>query len=206
MPGVRFVTPESVICHLPARPAGSDNGSPLTNRNPAMALDILRGTPVWVWIALAILLQRGLAMTRPQELTPGRAAVLPGVFVLLSLLGVISTFGAHAAALACWLAGLCIAASAFQSMPASAGAYYDAKTRRFHLPGSYEPLILMLLIFAVKYSVGVSLAMHPELHGSGDFLLLVSGAYGALSGSLLGRALRLRTLHRRSVQAAVVVA
>ncbi|NKF21182.1 DUF6622 family protein [Solimonas marina] len=171
-----------------------------------MALDIVRHTPIWVWIALAVLIQRGLAMRRAQDIHLARAFLLPGVFVVLSLLGVCSTFGVHPAALACWAAGLGAMALSLRSLGAPRGARYDATTRRFHLPGSYAPLALMLLIFAVKYGVAVSMAIHPAWRHDADFMLAVCFTYGALSGSMLGRALRLRLVHRRDPQTTPVAA
>ncbi len=75
--------------------------------------------------------------------------------------------------------------------PLPARTRYDAATRRFILPGSPLPLLLILGIFLTKYAVGVTLAMRPALGGETDFALSVAGLYGIFSGILLGRALRL---------------
>lgn len=161
-----------------------------------MLIEIVRHTPSWVWLLLAVLLWRGYGMTRPQQVTQTRAAMLPALFTALSLSGVISTFGAQPGALLCWAGGLVLSAYEVQRHGAPKGAVYLAQSRRYALPGSWVPLLLIVLIFVVKYGVGIQLALHGELRQVELFLLAVSTAYGALSGMFLGRALRLWHLQR----------
>lgn len=167
-----------------------------------MLHQILLHTPSWVWLLLAALLWRGYAMTRTQTVTQSRLIVLPFVFVVLSLNGVISTFGPQPGALLCWLGGLALSAYETQRHGAPKGAMYIAQSRRYELPGSWQPLLLIVLIFTVKYSVGVQLALHGQLRQLELFVLTVSAIYGALSGVFLGRALRLR--HLRGLQGVTV--
>ena len=161
-----------------------------------MLIEIVRHTPSWVWLLLAVLLRRGYAMTKPQQVSQSRLALMPGLFALLSLGGVISTFGAQPGALLCWIAGLALSAYETQRHGAPPGAAYRADSRSYNLPGSWVPLLLIALIFTVKYSVGVQLALHPKLRQLEWLVLAVSMAYGALSGVFVGRALRLWHLHR----------
>jgi len=49
----------------------------------------------------------------------------------------------------------------------------------------------MMGIFLLKYAVGISLAMAPELASSAGYATLVGAVSGALSGVFLGRAARL---------------
>lgn len=161
-----------------------------------MLHQILLHTPSWVWLLLAALLWRGYAMTRAQTVTQSRLVVLPLVFVVLSLNGVISIFGPQPGTLLCWLGGLALSAYETQRHGAPKGAVYVAHSRSYELPGSWVSLLLIVLIFTVKYSVGVQLALHGQLRQAELFVLLVSAIYGALSGVFLGRALRLRHLQR----------
>ena len=160
-----------------------------------MLIEIFRHTPPWVWLVLALLLWRGYAMTKPQRVPQLRLALLPGLFILLSLAGVISTFGAQPGALLCWITGLALSAYETQRHGAPAGAAYRADSRSYDVPGSWMPLLLIVLIFTVKYSVGIQLALHPQLRQLEWLVLAVSTAYGALSGVFVGRALRLWHLH-----------
>jgi hypothetical protein len=166
-----------------------------------MIIEIVRHTPSWVWLLLAVLLWRGYGMTRPQRVTQSRAAMLPALFTALSLSGVISTFGAQPGALLCWASGLVLSAYEVQRHGAPKGARYLAQNRSYELPGSWVPLLLIVLIFVVKYGVGIQLALHGELRQVELFVLAVSAAYGALSGVFLGRALRLWHLQRMEMVA-----
>ena len=156
-----------------------------------MLIEIVRHTPYWVWLVLAAMLRRGYVLTRPQEVTLARAALLPAVFVLLSLGGVLSSFGTRPEALLCWLAGLVLAAYETQRRGAPQGVHWQPEQQSFALPGSWMPLLLIVLVFALKYTVGVQLAMHDWLHRSSWFAIGSSGSSGSLSGLFLGRALRL---------------
>ena len=161
-----------------------------------MLYQILLHTPSWVWLLLAALLWRGYAMTRPQRVTQLRLALLPLLFATLSLGGVISSFGPQAGALLCWAGGLALSSYETQRRGAPKGAVYLVQERSYELPGSWMPLLLIGLIFTVKYSVGVQLALHGELRQAELFVLAVSAIYGTLSGVFLGRALRLWHLQR----------
>lgn len=163
-----------------------------------MPLEIVRHTPYWVWAALAFLLQRGYVMSRPHRIAQARVSLLPAVLLLLSLAGVIAAFGARPEVLLCWAAGLALAAYEAQRRGPIPGARYLPRERVFAMPGSWMPMMLFLLIFAVKYGVGVALALHGPMSRSGGFALGAALAYGAISGLFLGRALRLWQVRRHS--------
>lgn len=162
-----------------------------------MAFEIIRHTPYWVWFALAFLLRRGYVMSQPHRIAQARVTLLPAVMLLLSLTGVISAFGVRPEVLLCWAAaGLALAIYEAQRRGPIPGASYLPQERAFAMPGSWMPLLLFLLIFAVKYGVGVTMALHGPLSRSGGFALGAAVAYGSISGVFLGRALRLWQVRR----------
>ncbi|HEV8313438.1 MAG TPA: DUF6622 family protein, partial [Burkholderiaceae bacterium] len=71
------------------------------------------------------------------------------------------------------------------------GTVYDARARRFSLPGSPVPLVLMMGIFCTKFVAGVTLATAPQMAQELSFALPIAAMYGAFSGVFLGRAMRL---------------
>jgi hypothetical protein len=170
-----------------------------------MLIQILLHTPSWVWLALAAALWRGYVLTRPRQLARSRLALLPALFATLSVVGVVSSFGVQAGALLCWAGGLALSAYETQRRGAPAGAAYIAQRRSYDLPGSWVPLLLVLLIFGVKYTIGVQLALHPALRGNDVLALIASAVYGALSGVFIGRALGLWQLQRRAPRLALPV-
>ena len=63
----------------------------------------------------------------------------------------------------------------------------SARIRTFQLPGSWQPMVLMMAIFCTRYVAGVVLALHPELTRDTATAALVASIYGALSGVFIGR-------------------
>src|SRR5277367_649222 len=131
-----------------------------------MLFGILRHTPVWVWGLLALLLYFGYRRSKPHSLAKQRVIILPGVMILLSVFGMWSAFGASTAALVPWLCGALLAIFLNRLLPSPKGVSYDLVTRRFAVPGSWVPMILMMSIFLTKYVVGVTSAINQPLAGS----------------------------------------
>lgn len=171
-------------------------------QHPAAIVDIVRQTPTWVAGLLAGLLWLGFSAVRTRNLHIGRLVLMPVAMGGMALWGVTSAFhgaGQLAELLALWL--VCYAAVLAASWPLRAphGTRYDAAGKRFHLPGSWMPMLLILAIFLMKYAIGVQLAMAPELAANAQFALVVTALYGALSGLTASRALRvLRLAHPRT--------
>lgn len=161
-----------------------------------MLIQILRGTPVWVWGLLAVLVTVGLSQSMPRRISARRAMIVPGLMLALSLGGVASTFGARAPALAAWAAGIALAIGLGLDAVAPRGARWMREAARFELPGSWLPMALTLGLFCVKYGVGVGLAFAPALAENTAFEVGIALAYGAFSGLFAARAIALRRLVR----------
>ena len=159
-----------------------------------MFIAIVQHTPGWVWGLLAVLIALGLSQTRDREASVGRVTVLPVAMVSLSLFGVIGVFGPTLLALGTWAVGMAVALLFGQRAVALRGARWSARTRRLALPGSWLPLGLILALFVLKYSAGVSLGLHPSLRAEPLFAGGLGFAYGLFSGLFLARALSLRAV------------
>lgn len=166
---------------------------------PAFALSVLHYTPVWVWGVLALLIALGLRQARPHVISPLRATLLPLAMLLLALAGVLGSF-ASAGALAAWAAAM-LAVVALRGPRAAAGAQWLPAERRFRQRGSWLPMALMMGIFATKFAVGATLALHPALARSSVFALGIAALYGLFSGVFAARALALHRLRGKALQA-----
>lgn len=153
-----------------------------------MFIAIVQHTPVWVWGLLAVLVALGLSQTRDRQVSLARVTVLPLVMIALSVSGVLSAFGQSPGA----LGGQFIAVR---------GAAWSQQTGKLHVPGSWVPLALIVALFALKYFVGVSLALHHALAADTGFAASISVAYGGFSGVFLARGLWLRQLAKRPASA-----
>lgn len=150
---------------------------------------IVRQTPPWVWGLFAALLALGLSQLRARSASLTRVAALPAAMALFSVFGTWSALGHSPHAPAAALTGLIAAAAAFALMAQRRStARFDPVQRRYRLPGSALPLLLILGIFLVKYGVGVELAMAPQQANDAAFALSVAGLYGSFTGLFMGRA------------------
>ncbi|HWI84450.1 DUF6622 family protein [Ramlibacter sp.] len=159
----------------------------------ALALpQIVARTPLWVWALLVALLVLGIIQRRQRTITAARALALPLGLTAFSLWGTLSAFGASPPVLLAWTAAAGAAIASQQLRPSA--ARYLVASRRFVIPGSWLPMLLMLGIFAVRYAVAASLAIRPQLGADAAFVVAVAALYGGCSGIFLGRTVQLARL------------
>lgn len=161
-----------------------------------MLIEILKGTPAWVWAVLAALIALGVSQTRVRQVSLKRATLVPLVFIGFSVSGVIGTFGHETSSVVEWLAGLVIAVTLLGNLVAVRGAEWSRDTRQFTVPGSFIPLTLIVGVFLLRYAVGVELALHPEWAHEPVFAGACALAYGGFAGLFWARAQSLRQLAR----------
>jgi uncharacterized membrane protein len=178
-------------------PAGYAQDPAAHAQQAGMVAQILSRTPLWVWGLLAGLVVLGLTQVRRREAGLPRVTILPVAMAALSLSGIVSAFGAAPAVLSAWLVAAVLAAALVMRRAVPAGTTFDAGTRRFTLPGSWVPLLLILGIFVTKYAVNVATAMQPGLKLEPLFALGITTLYGIFSGLFAGRTLRLVRLALR---------
>lgn len=152
-----------------------------------MLLQIIRGTPIFVWLVLAALVALGLSQTRPRTIGSRRAALLPAAFVVLSLAGVLSAFGASVPGVFAWACGLALSLAFGPRLLPHIRASWQAAGDTLHVAGSWLPLLLILALFTIKYVAGVGMALHPGLARQADFVVGCSLAYGVFSGLFAAR-------------------
>lgn len=159
-------------------------------------LTILQHTPPWVWGLLAALVALGLAQLRQRRVAPLRLLILPAVLLGLGLWSMGGVFLQLPLVALAWLLALAAGATLGWQLPRPAAARWLAEERRLLLPGSVLPLFVILVIFGLRYASGVAMALHPEWRAAGHVQLPLALLFGAISGLLLGRSLRLHALAR----------
>jgi uncharacterized membrane protein len=167
---------------------------------------IVTNTPLWVWGLLAALLAVGYSQTRDRRAGLARVVLVPLGMTLFSVLGTVSTFKASPLLAPVLGVGLVVALGTYMlSVNARPAGSYDAASRSFTLPGSWAPMLLILGIFAIKYTSGVLLALHPTLASDPAFVLGIAALNGAITGVFIGRAARLVRLALRPARPATLL-
>lgn len=156
-----------------------------------MILQILQRTPPWVFALFLVLLVLGAMQVRPRDISRARVALMPAIFLPLSLWGIWAAFGPEAVAFVAWLAGVgaAVLINRYARLPRQVS--YAPESRRYHVAGSWAPLAMMMAIFFARYAISVALAMQPALKSMPVFAVGAGAAYGLMSGSFLARALRI---------------
>jgi uncharacterized protein DUF6622 len=160
-------------------------------RYEIMMLDILRDTPLWVWCVAGFVLWRGHTLTRPQITSGSRLFALPAAFLVISLVAAVTTFDAGAPVIVAWALGALTATFAWVLRPQPADLLFNRQNRTYRVPGSWAPLVLIIVAFCARYAIGIALAQHGDLRASRLFGMSSALIFGGISGAFLGRALNL---------------
>lgn len=164
------------------------------------AIQILKGTPLWVWAILAVLIILGGRQLKPRVVKRYSVLIAPVAFLLVGLMAA----GRGSVGFATWAVSLLsITAVTFFVWQPTAGARYEANGDRLHIPGSVVPMFLMLAIFLLNYVINVVLAINPAYRSEMVWQVVPALILGALSGVFLGRAATLFRMNQVSPSAVV---
>ena len=151
-----------------------------------MLMVILQHTTAWVYVLFVALLGLGWMQSRDRVVPYFRAFVLPCMMVLFSMYGVASAFGMGIGVIA-WSIGMMIVMALGIRIKTFYNAIYIEERNAFAIKGSWLWLALMMVIFWLKFAVGVVLAKELKIVSEPWFILGISLCYGLLSGIFLVR-------------------
>ncbi len=150
-------------------------------------LDILSHTPRWVFAVFLLLLALGYQQSRDRTVSRTRLLFLPAAMLALSLAGVASSFGGTWLSLLAWSLGLATGALP-GLLPRNIAAAPPRSSGPVFVPGSWWPLVLMLVIFGLRYVTGYAQARKLDVTLQPWFIGAVSLSLGLVSGLFLARA------------------
>jgi hypothetical protein len=155
---------------------------------------IISGTPLWVWLLLALLVWQGMKATRPQTIAIWHALLLPVIFTIwgLSRIGINQqmTIGPLIAWAVCALALLPVGILTPRPLE------IDRTTGRIFRQGSVFPLIRNIVVFALLYAAAVLAAMRAD--GLAIGAIISRAISGGTSGYFIGSAFALLREYRRT--------
>lgn len=168
-----------------------------------MLQQILINTPIWVWALLAFLVYRGVLMSRDREVTLRAIFILPLLMLGLSLQGLIQHFGVRFESVGVWLlSAVCV--SVLNAAFFGKTGVRVVSEKVIHLQGSWVPLILMMLIFFLKYCENIAVVVQPELRSDAMFMSVCSISFGIMNGLFFGKLLRVLSLLTKHKQSALM--
>lgn len=147
----------------------------------------LAHTPWWVFAVLAALLFLGYQQSRSRTMSRKRLMLLPLAMLLFSFYSAFSSFDLGWLTTLGWVVGFgsTILAGAPKEL-AKTGIGDTSKP--ITVQGSWWPLILMMVIFCIRYLLGYAQARSPALLDQPWFMGSISFSLGLLSGVFMLRA------------------
>jgi hypothetical protein len=162
-------------------------------------LIILKNSPWWIYPLLALLIWFGMQGMRPRTLPIWRLAIVPLVFTGWGIVSILSRPATSSGVITGWLVCAAVGAGAAWLGTRRMTVAIDFSRGNVTLAGSIGPLVRNVLIFAVKYAIGVAMALLSTRRA--EIAVLDIGISGAMAGYFLGWLGRLTTIYRRGAAA-----
>ncbi|MET0225800.1 MAG: DUF6622 family protein [Dokdonella sp.] len=161
-----------------------------------MISEILRHTPVWVYLLFAYLVWMGLKRLQPSLRDVRRVYIVPAVFIVWGLAGLVQRADQLPHAGWSWLLGAALGAALGVSLQQRIAV--DRLRGRVLQPASVMPLLRNLAIFGSHYLLNVAAAIHPR--DSADYLAWDVIVSGLSAGYFCGWAVRFALAYRAAPQ------
>lgn len=165
---------------------------------------IIQHIPPWVFLILAALLWLGISALKDRSVRWRVPVIVPIAMTFMAFSSLVTQYWASDLlfpALLAWLLVCAFTAWQLAKRPLPEVIRFDLETAKFHLPGSYVPLVLYMGIFGFKFMVGFMSGMRMPMVNNIEFVLGVSGIYGLFSGVFLSNAWRLISLRQNTITA-----
>jgi len=147
---------------------------------------ILSGTPIWVFVLFAYLLWAGIQRLRPRVRQLAKIWITPGFFIAWGLIGLFQRPGDFSDVLSHWAIGAVIGGALGLSL--GIPMQVDRSRKLVFLPGSFLPLLRILVIFGAHYWLQVAAAIHEDQRAA--YLAWDTYVSGGAAGYFLGWSVR----------------
>ena len=149
--------------------------------NTTFIIEMIKGTPLWVFIIFAYLIWVGLKDTKPQTNALPIFFIAPIILIALNILQI----GKDESL--CYSGYVIIGAMVGVALTWHSNFVIHKHNASISTPGTWQTLLLFMSIFAVRYYFGYQKAISPTFKA--DLNELESAASGIIAGIFLGKAL-----------------
>lgn len=149
-------------------------------------LKIITGTPLYVWPLLAYVIFIGIKASKKNVIPLNVLLIAPALFATWYFYSIIKRYGAKFFVLSIALSSMFIGIFVGCLVMHQTKMRFDKIKKYVELPGSWITFVLLMSLFSIKYFLGVTNALMPELARSW-ILLMPEFLAIMLAGVLLGR-------------------
>ncbi|HVE10382.1 MAG TPA: DUF6622 family protein [Paraburkholderia sp.] len=150
-------------------------------------VEIIQGTPIWVWVLLVYLLSRGFKALHSGTAPLSRLAIIPVVFAGWGILHLLTYPLAGWSAALAWIVAALAGVLGGVFIASRSRFIVDPAANTVMLPGSVVPLVLILITFATKFWLGFELATVTNLSMLGLYTVIDAAVSGIVAGVFGGR-------------------
>lgn len=151
-------------------------------------LEIVRGTPIWVWALFGYLLFRGVRALKPREVSVKNLYMLPMIFMTLGIYRLAKRIQAPYDILI-WAAALFFGILFGWLLVSRISIKSDKQKKIISLPGGPGLLVMVLIFFSIKYFFGYRYKTTPDAESLLWLHICNFLASGLITGIVLGRIL-----------------
>lgn len=144
-------------------------------------------TPWWVYLLLIYLITAGLKATKPRVIPFWQVFALPIIFLAISIQSLMTLENIEYISIGSWIAAMSVGSLFGWWQVKRLDIKIDKKSSLIHIPGSWDTLIVILIIFIGKYYFGYEKAVNPLLLAQLKFKISMLVLSGVCTGLLLGR-------------------
>lgn len=150
-------------------------------------IEIIAGTPWWVYVLFVFLMRIAFLSTKPQIIDIKQLYILPAIFCILSIVSIyyISSSFNH---FIYWLPALTIGVAFGWLHYRLLNIKAIPSENKIVLPGTWSVFIIILVIFAAKYYMGFKMSIDSSWLSNPKVIITIASLYGLCTGLFIGRA------------------
>lgn len=153
------------------------------------ALNILRHTPFWAFLILALVVWRSVGACSDHFVSTRKVVWMPLGMQAWALWRVLASPAQLSVASLAWGACMLISVTMCRRLGYPRGLWLDAAAENVFVPGSRLIPLMMLAMYALHFSGEVLTVMRPALAQQPSTVIAFSLAYGMIGGLFMARTL-----------------
>ena len=166
-------------------------------------LRIIMETPIYVWPLFCYLIFIGIKSRKTGVVPLKVLLITPVLFSIWSGYTIFSRYGMSLFVLSIWCFSTVVGIWLGCWMMSKFAMRFVKEKKLVELPGNWITLLSLLTIFSVRYSLGVTYALHPEWSGN-QILFALEGIAVGISGIFIGRLLSVLQKYKRASHESLV--